>query len=510
MTMTRRSSGRWSRWAAGFAATSVLLLSAGSALAQTSTGGSSGAPAKSPDFSTLAKRDLIIFKTGNKVEGVILEETETSIRFLVIVGSMRTPVSYSKSEILEIKRNEFKPAADEAKDESKKPAETPATKVDPEAIVDTKGKPIPADATKVYIVTFGGEFGRDVSKTPVEKFMDDAVRVQPDVLIVRFDHTFSSFGEEAGANFYQAGWQRETYAQLDKAREIDTLITDRINNTSDFKKKPRLVAWINRALGGAAYLPFVFPEIYFTTDGRHGGIGGIELLFENRGDEVVREKMRSLLLARCKSLAEKGGHDARIMTAMTRGDYILSYRMVGGKPEFLENKMPPGPEWFVIKDDGPINQENQDSLADIVRMNSNDYLTLGSQSAFDIGFSKGTADTVDDLMFRMGITRNYAIVKHRSNEVFKEWSKDVSKCEADVLRLIRQYQGVTVRAPGGYRERTAARTQQINILRQIQSTVRSYAEAINPRRIGAPDDLIIDTQIVIDRIQTEQRLDRPD
>lgn len=514
MNMTRRGAGWTKQWTIGFAAAGVMLACAGAVTAQTDAGGTTTA-VKTQDLSKLEKRDLIIFRTGNKVEGVILEETETTVRFLVIVGTLRTPVSYTKSEILEIKRNEFKPSA-AAKDESKedkKDEKKDAPKLDaPEgAIVDLKGNVIPDGTLKVFVTKFGGEFGRDVSKTPVKKMMDEVARAQPDVLIVRFDHEFKAFGEEAGANFYHVGWQNLTYAQLDKARELDTLITDRINNGPEFSgKKPRLVAWINNALGGAAYLPFVFPEVYFTSEGRHGGIGGIDLLHANRGDEVVREKMRSLLLARCKSLAEKGGHDARIMTAMTRGDYILSYRMVGGKPEFLEGSMPPGPEWFVVKDDGPINDENRDTMADLVRMNGNDYLTLGSQSAFDIGFSKGTADTVDDLLFKMGIDRNFAVVKNRSGDVFKEWSKDVGKCEQDIGKLIRQFQNVEVRAPAGYRERTAARTQRINILRQIQSVAREFAEALNPRRFGDADGLISDTQVVIDRIQTEQRLDRPD
>src|ERR1043166_4191491 len=70
-------------------------------------------PTDKPDLSKLEKRDLVIFNSGRQVEGVILSETDTSITMLVIGGgNLRSTTTYSKSEILEIKKNEFKPPAE--------------------------------------------------------------------------------------------------------------------------------------------------------------------------------------------------------------------------------------------------------------------------------------------------------------------------------------------------------------------------------------------------------------
>ncbi|MBY0312461.1 MAG: hypothetical protein K2W85_10350 [Phycisphaerales bacterium] len=512
MSTTGQNTGWTKRWAMGVCAAGVLLACAGTLTAQTGTGGTTPATAKPQDLSKLEKRDLVIFKNGNKVEGVILEETESSVRFLVIVGTLRTPVSYAKSEILEIKRNEFKPSAaegaegkDEKKDEKK---DAPAVKVDEGQLVDISGKPVAAGATKVYIMTFAGEFGRQVSKTPVKEVMEDILRVQPDVLIVRFEHGFPGQDGQA-VDFAHQGYNGQVYGALETARELDTLITDRIRDDKAFVVKPRKIAWINRALGGGAFYPFTFPEIYFTPDGFHGGIGGLDLLFQNVGDVVAQRKQQSLRLARAIGLAEQGGHDGRIMRAMTWTTYVLSYRIVGGKAEFLEDKTPPGPEWLVLKDDGLSNADNADSLADRVRMKGNDLLTLDARTAFDIGFSKGTASSVEDILSSIGVTRNYAIVKNNSKKIFSDWSKDLNKAEQDALRLIRQFQAVEVRPPGGFKERTAARTQQINILRQLQSVVERYIEAISAERLGAPEDLLTQTHLVINRIQTAQKLDRP-
>jgi hypothetical protein len=470
-----------------------------------------GTTDKPKDLSKLEKKDQIIFRNGNKVDGVVLSETPTEVKFLVIFsGSMRQETSYLKSEILEIKRDAYKPAAkddkkgDEKKDDKKDDAkdDDKTDFVPPGQIVDVNNKAIPPGTLKVYVVTFGGEFGRDLSKTPMKAVMDDIAAVQPDILVCRFDHTFGRYGEQKAD--YMLGMSE--YDTLETARELDTLLMDRIRSDSRLQNV-RPVAWIKKALGGAAFLPFTFQEIYYTSDALHGGIGGLERMFGNRGDDVVREKQRSLRLARAKGLAEKGGHDSKIMMAMSRGDFVLSYRMIGGQAELLE-RMPQSPDEVLLKDDGPVNPSNRDNVRDILTMKGNDYLTLDAKTAFEIGFSKGTADSFDELMSKMNITRNYAQVKNNSRKTLATWSKEIGKAEGDVERLLRQYREIEVKAPGRYEQRTAARTQQKSTLRKIQSIMEVYKEAINPARVGDADNVISDINVAIDRIDTQQRLDR--
>lgn len=485
----------------------ALLIGAGAYMASPAAAQTgSAAPAK-VDTAKAVKKDLIIFRNGQKAEGVVLEETDTTVRMLVIVGSMRSETTYQKSEILELKRDAFKvePAKDDAKKDDKKDEKKEEPKnTDPNSIVDINGKAIPPTAVKVFVVNFGGEVGRDLSPTPLKEVMDEVVKVQPDILLVRFDHTFSMHGEEQ-MDFL---WDAEHFNLLDKARELDTLLADRVNYDPNFKKRPRMVAWVKKALGAGAFLPFTFPEIYFTSDAHMGGIGGMEN-YRKMGDQVVQEKMRGIVTARAKGLAEKGGHDARIIEAMTRGEYILSYRVAGGKVELLE-RMPETPDEILLKDDGRVNQERTDSLQDIVRMKGNDYLTLDALTAFNIGFSDGTADTVDELLSKLGVTRDYAIVKNTSGKVLNDWSREISKAEADIGKLIRSYRGVEVKAPGGYKERTAARTQQKNYLRQVQSIAKTYGEAINPQRFGDASSIISQINVIINEIETAQRLDKQD
>jgi len=511
-TKTRLAWGR----VAGAMGMAVCLSVCGAAMPALAQGDAPKSPSQGDkqDFSKMEKKDMVIFKTGNKVEGVILSEDATSIKMLVIVGGLRSVTTYGKSEILEIKRNEFKPGdakTDAKADESKESKETPVASTsgptDYAQPVDRDGKVIPPGTTKVYVVSFEKEFGRDVSKTPVRGIMDDMARAHPDVIVFRFDEEFAYHGEEIGPDFVHVGKESLFTLAVVKTQEIDTLITPRLRDDPAFAHKPKVVAWVKKAMGPGAMLPLVFHDIYFTNDGLQGAVGGLDFLFEGVGDEVVRQKQRSLRLAWIKGLAEEGGHDSRIVQAMCWADFILSYRIVGGQVEFAET-MPPTPEWFLLKDDGGINEARRDTMQDVVRMKGNDFLTLDAKKAYDIGLSKGMADSVDELMDKMGITRNYAQMKNKSGQILKDWSKNVSKTEKEVERLIKAFRGVEVKAPGQYEQRTAARGERIRYLQQIKSIMGQYAEAINPERVGDPERVIDQIDVIIDRIKTEQQLDR--
>ena len=448
--------------------------------------------------------DTIIFRNGNTVRCKILEETETSVKVQVSVAGISTETTYARNEILDIHRAAKKADA-ETKVDSKLADSgavvASAMAADSDGVVDKDGKPIPAGTLKVYIANFGGEFARDVSKTPVTEMMKDVLRVQPDIFIVRFNHHFSRYGEEV-VDFGQMG--KEQYDMLESAREIDTLISDRIAHDPEFKVKPRRIAWVKKALGGAAFLPFTFPEIYYTPDGLHGGLGGLEHMFDNVGDKVAQEKQYSLRLKRAEGLCIKGGHDERIIRAMSRGDYILSYKLEGGKAVFLE-RMPQSPDEVVIKNDGVTNEKNRDSLEDLVRGKGKNFLTLDANTAEIIGLSNGTADTVEELLYKMGVTRNYAIVKTKSDKIFKSWSEDVAKAEKDLKKLFRSYQSVQV--TGDWDQRAAARGRQKRYLQQALEIAQKYEESLNPRLFGPAESLMSRIRVLLSDIDQAQRLD---
>lgn len=478
-------------------AAAVLLAGAAFATLADTAAAQSRQPAQ-PDAAkaetTEAKYDVIIFRDGKRQECEILEETDSTVKVKVSIAGMVAETTYQKSEILAIQKGAGAVIGGKGKTDNKPaPGKKPDNKT-PEPLA-TDGVP------SVYVIRCTGEFGRDVSATPFAQVIDDVKKFQPDILVVEFDHVFGQYGEEVPDYLYQPG----SFDQLETARQITTLLTDRIRDDADWTKKPRLVGYIKKAMGAASFLPFVCPELYYHSSAMHGGIGGLEHMFDGVGDKVAQEKQYSLRQKRAEGLAEKGGHDPRILRAMARLDYVLSYRMVGGKAEFLE-RMPEAADEFLLTDDGE--GDRRDGPQERIRYLGDDVLTLNAQTAERIGMSKGTVDNLTELMYAMGFTREFNEVKGKSSDIFKRWSEEINRAESNLQRLLRLFQTVEVREPGQYRERTAARGQQKTYLREARSIFMRYKEALNPRRFPA-DAAINQIDTIIDQIDQQQRLDGP-
>ncbi|MFN7558994.1 MAG: hypothetical protein ACK5RX_06495, partial [bacterium] len=172
------------------------------------------------------------------------------------------------------------------------------------------------NAAVVYLIKVRGEVGTDFSATPLKRALDDAKKIQPDVIVLQIDSAVkpkNGRGGEGKDGENLLTEQSQAFDSVDSVTEISTLLIDDIRDNKGWVKKPRLVAWVKRALGPAAFLPFVCKDIYYTPDAVHGGIGYLDYYFNGVGDVVVREKQRSLRMGRAEGLAVKGGHDFRII-----------------------------------------------------------------------------------------------------------------------------------------------------------------------------------------------------
>jgi hypothetical protein len=489
--MTKRN--RWGIRGAGLAAVG-LIAAAISFTAVLAPAAAQNAPAKKDAKAApepAKNLDVLIFKTGRVVEGIILEETASQIKIKIVSkGGLSVETSYDKSEVLEIQRGKGAPidGSDPAKDT--KDAKTAAA---PEKKTTSAGA-----GPSVYVVNLTGELGRDVARTSVRDVMADIKKFQPDVLIFKVDMDFKIYGMEREK--FTTSDANAAFYQLETVRELQTMIIDDVRDDPNWTNKPRFVMWVKRAMGGPAFLPFIAPEIYYTPDGHHGGIGYLERTISG-GDKVVHEKLYGARLGRAEGLALKGGHSAQILRAMARADYVLSVNFVGGQPEFHEDTSGE----ILLTDDAK--EENKDNVEDVVRFRGNDVLMLDAPLAYRLGLSKGTAETLDDLLTQMGIDKGYSLVAGRADDIIKNWGRAVSEAEFEFRRLFREYG----RAPTGganYDERTRNRGTRLRLLENIKGLLDRFGEAINPAENGAPDDWKTRISIWIEEIKTEQRLDR--
>lgn len=447
-----------------------------------------------------SEKDILIFRNGKQVEGTILEETPTEVRIRVNVAGIEAEVPYPKSDILQIVRGTGKPADDKSEGAgNSQPKAAPKAETAAAAPASSSGG---VAKKKVYHIELKGVFGEDISQTPIRQAVKDAQRLGVDYIIVSLDNDWSMQG-----GLEERKDDDTAFDELFRSEDMDPIFNEEIPR--DWEKPPQVIFWVKKAMGGAAFLPFNCPNIYFHSEGKMGGIGHLQAIFGGMGDEVVREKQFSLRLGHAEGKAIRGGYDPRIIRAMARDEYVLSYRIVGGKAELLE-RMPESADEFLLTDDGSEQEGRRDDIQALARGEGNDCLTLTADVAHKLGVSKGTVDTFEDLMFQLGISRNYELVKGQSKRIMESWSEGIENAKRQLPRLWREYQRVEVKAPGGYRERTQARSQRKQILTEMQQIEKRYEEALNPRRIppGLPN--WHDLETLKKQIDLEQLADKPE
>jgi hypothetical protein len=443
---------------------------------------------------------------GRVIEGEVVSVTPEGyeVKFKASIGM--STVKFLRSEITKIEKSG---------DGASKPATAPAASQPGKA---EPGKSEPAKAedpangeapTRIYMMTLRGEIGRDVSKTPMAAAIADAKKQQPDVLVITVDTNFQFQGQQFDPRMPNPRATSAAYQQLETVRELGSMLVESVRDDSDWRSntptgKPKLVMWVKNAVGGAAFMPWIAKDIYMASNGRWGGIGYIEYIYGAMGDRDPREKQFSLRLARARSLAELGDHEPRLIQAMSRMQYVLSVSYVGGKPVYYESTA--GDE--LLTDDGDAEAGRRDRMEDVMRLRGDDCLNLTAPLALKLQVTRATVDNVTELANEMGIARNYVELKGKSDQIFREWSKDVDEAEEQFRKLVRDFQRVEV---GGNtrEERNRGRSQQLAILNRVGDLLTKYKEAINPAAIdGAPEEWFVDIEIIKAQIKQQIRLDR--
>lgn len=433
-------------------------------LAPGASGAETAKPAAAEKAAAAKQHDVVTFRNGRVVEGEVLSEDGATVRMRVVVAGISTETTYNKAEILSITRAE-RPAAPAAKDAAAKAATpapgsaAPAASATPAPGGATpEATPTPAaDGAKVVLLTLKGQFGLEVSQSPIKRALEDAATLDADAVVVKVDSTQD---ERVGFN------------GLFRAEKILPVFEEAI------AKGQRVVFWVKSAQVGAAFLPFVSREIYFMSDGRMGGIGTLQDF--NIGDKRVNEKQISLRLGHAEGVAIAGGYAPELVRAMARADYWLSVKFEGGEPLYKCDLAPPTDEekangWTVLSDNGEGN--NKDSESDEVRGTANDVLNLNAEWAQRLRVSKGTADDLDALVFQMGLGTQYTKAEGRGQKILDEWATRVKEARDNFRRTRERVEKMQAK-PDEDPETFIGR--RINGLREMRSILATYEEVFDP------------------------------
>lgn len=434
-----------------------------------------GAVGSGPAYALQAEtrtEDVLIFANGTVLTGRIVSETATTIRFQSSRSGITSTTDFAKSEILEIKR-----ATDKAE-----LAPAPAAASSPRPAAPAAREPAPAsDGPIVYYVKLTGTFGESITQTPIREAVDDARRLGAEVIVFRLENEWS---DELG--LARLPDDTANIMEIFRAEQITPIFVSHIPATWD--RRPRVVFWVDQAMGGACLLPLVSPEIYFTRRGRMGGLGNLQFVYGSTGDATVRQKMFSAFLGHAEGWAQVGGYPAEIVRAMVIFDYVLSYKLVGGRPVFF-TRMPEGPDEILLTDDGKENTPRADTPRERARGEGNDVLTLNERVARDLLVSKGTADMLDDLLMLMGLPRSARVVEDRADRIMQRWNSNLEGAKKAIKTALEDFGRIQVQ--GNYDERQRARATQIRKLDEIDSILKRFGEGISPRWLfenNVPDE----------------------
>lgn len=471
--------------ALGLSVMAAPLLTPGAFAAENNAAKSQSAEAKAAASKEAPKTQdhLILSKNGGMVvKGQIVEETASSVTMMVeFPGMPAVKTTYQKSDIVEIKRDQPAEAsasiAPKAADKDKKKDDPFKDKVAPTATAED-------DAAKIMVVNLEGRLGWDYSVTPmVEVFeavdkefndLDSSGNVRDEMRqknIVVFKIKSETSPRQGFDGFFAA----EKFAPVFEKQ---------------FEKGRRIVFWVEEALGGAGFLPMLSPESYWKSDGIVKGAGN-DLDKFDLGDKMVNEKQISLRLGHAEGIPIKGGYGevgVAVVRALARQSNWLVVRMEGGKPVVLEREPTKDdyaehPNWIILKDNG------QGQYKDKMKTEGNDQLELKAEWARNLGLSKGTCDTVEDLAFAFGVQRNWKeIEKPKAQEVLERRKEDVKRAfelinprptqEVDMGRLWRDLE--EIRDGQTYEEQRRAQGRRIQTLQQIQGVMTKYKEIFDP------------------------------
>jgi len=320
--------------------------------------------------------DTIVLNDGTKIEGTITDEKPGFVWITIKFGEMKKPRLVNRADIKEIVRE--KPAEGAA---SSTGGATPSSVTSKGE--DEKRPAINTGATRVAVISqeemVGPFMNAEAFKYAVELIPKDQ---KPDIVVMRIN---------SGGG-----------ALLEVPKLVDLI-------QKDLKPNYRVVAWIESAISAAAMTAMNIEEIYFM---KRGHIGGA-VAFSMSGGKATAMKDEGLemVLKLGEHIAKNGRYDPLVIRAMQ---------------EFM-------PLSANIDADGRVTWQADEKGQFLVNRKDR-ILTLHADDALKFKISKGTADSLPELMSLMGV-QEYVEVGAPADKYMVEFRENVQKAQNELNEL---------------------------------------------------------------------------
>ena len=253
----------------------------------------------------------------------------------------------------------------------------------------------------VYVVPFKGQFGTDIHPACYEEILKDLEAKRPDVIIFELESADIDRVEYMGEDPSNAG--------LFSAASDDTMMRKLLRDFKDKHGYAQQYMWVKDSVGYGSLLAFSWPNMYMAPNARLFGLNRVASFWTRVEDPEVRAKFREAAVAIINGFLSSGGYDLKIGEAMLRPEMLLSASYKGRNIEWRDDAKG---HWVV---DG-----RDDSTAG-----------FSAESAEELGLSKGSADSLDELMFVLGV-REFDRMPDDGEKLHKkyvdEWRKAYEQC----------------------------------------------------------------------------------
>lgn len=352
-----------------------------------------------------ALADKITLRDGQVIEGQIVKELDGSVWIKSTVSGVERTVFYSQADIRSIERDDATGAPEPEPRAAASRDRRPASEPQPRSFTG---------GNRAAVISLGG--GGDKDMVGLYMTAESLRRCIPLLEAEGVDTVVLRINSGGGA--------------LIEIQRLNDCIHE------ELKPKFRVVTWIEYAISAAAMTAHVVEEHYFMSRGSYGActgwFGALQGMKGRELEEVVYMMER---------VSAKGGYDPKIMLAMQVTDDLRP----GGAPLSYDKDPVTGAVTFY-----------QNTEGDYVLNTKERILTFTSETAEHCGFSKGTADSLDDLAKAMGMTEVTWV---------GEWvaGVDYPVCRAE--RTMREFRDKTERDSNNVRQYFTLYQQAVQIAR---------------------------------------------
>ena len=186
----------------------------------------------------------------------------------------------------------------------------------------------------------------------------------------------------------------------------------------DVRKRHRVVAWLDKAISAGCSTAMACEEIYFMSTATAGSVTTLA------GGRSLGGAEAELHVEDFVKLAKKSGYSEHIARAMKLNKYACSY------------------------DKDPVTGEVTfygDQSGEFVLSTEDQNLSFNASNALHCGFSRGTADTEEELAKLLGMAEWNEIDDH-GRKLAKKWQRTATEAKRQIAKLFRDSQRPV---PGG-------------------------------------------------------------